>query len=360
MRLEDSPLVAVLRDPSHMAIFDMEQWDLAIRQARAANLLGRLAVWASTPPLRDRVPQWVMRHMNAEISIVEKQTTAVHWEVKHIARALQGSGIPAVLLKGAAYAAAGLPAAIGRSFADVDILVPKADLAEVEKLLFLKGWTTGNISAYDDRYYRQWMHELAPMHHMIRLTPLDVHHNILPETARIQTRPELILRDALRLPGYDKMFIPSRTDQILHSATHLFHEGEWHHGLRDLSDIDLLIRAYSSEPAFWSDLTARAADLNLQAPLLHALRCLQRIFHTPIPEVPEQLGSVHGPVPRWSSLDAVFVSGLASVHDSFRTKWSGLAEFVLYIRSHWLRMPLRLLIPHLVHKSLTRVERSPD
>ena len=43
---------------------------------------------------------------------------------------------------------------------------------------------TTHHSAYDQRYYREWMHELPPLLHVRRQTALDVHHAIAPETAR--------------------------------------------------------------------------------------------------------------------------------------------------------------------------------
>jgi len=56
--------------------------------------------------------------------------------------------------------------------------------------LMLEGWVSGHRSAYDQRYYRKWMHEIPPMTHIRRQTVLDLHHNILPETARLRTRAD--------------------------------------------------------------------------------------------------------------------------------------------------------------------------
>ena len=32
-------------------------------------------------------------------------------------------------------------------------------------------------------------------------------------------------------------------------------------------------------------------------------------------------------------------------------RWTGLARWLLYVRSHYLRMPLSLVVPHLVRKA---------
>ena len=87
--------------------------------------------------------------------MAEAQTEAVEREVAFLRKALATLDVDLVLLKGAAYLIAGLPAARGRVFSDVDILVPFDRLAEVEAALMLHGWTTTHHDAYDQRYYRQ-------------------------------------------------------------------------------------------------------------------------------------------------------------------------------------------------------------
>jgi hypothetical protein len=66
------------------------------------------------------------------------------------------------------------------------VLVPHGGLPSVEAALMLRGWATGKTTAYDQRYYRRWMHELPPLRHIGRQTWLDVHHAILPITARLK------------------------------------------------------------------------------------------------------------------------------------------------------------------------------
>jgi hypothetical protein len=88
------------------------------------------------------------------------------------------------VLKGAAYVAAGLPAAAGRLFNDIDLLVPREQLPQAESALMLAGWHASGLSEYDKRYYRRWMHEIPPLQHVQRDTVIDLHHAILPETAR--------------------------------------------------------------------------------------------------------------------------------------------------------------------------------
>ncbi len=338
-----------LREPTTMLGFDADTWDRVVRQARTAGLLGRLGALASG--FSERLPEAVWRHLEAALTLAEQQRRAVHWELQHLERALKHTEGPVVLLKGAAYAAADLAPAAGRIFTDIDLLVPRAQLGATEGALMLDGWITSPHDAYDVRYYREWMHELPPMQHIRRQTWLDVHHNILPETARRKTQPALFLAASLPLPDFPRFSIPQPADQVLHSATHLFHEGEWQHGLRDLVDLDALLRAYGTDPAFWPHLLARAKTLNLGRPLYYALRYARRLLHTPMPENLESACPERPNRLAAALRDAMFLPAFASAHAECKTLLSGPAAFLLYVRSHWLRMPLHLLIPHLLRKA---------
>lgn len=351
MSLADCLLLRALRDPEGLAAWDEGDWDLLVRQAQSAGLLGRIDALARGHGLEQSIPAAVRRHLAAAAAIVERQRAAVRWEVHHLEKALAGIQGRVVLLKGAAYAMADLSPAAGRTFSDVDILVPKAVLPEAEMRLHLAGWISTHLDPYDQRFYREWMHELPPMLHERRETSLDVHHNILPETARTRTRPDLILAAAIPIPGYAHIHVPCPEDLILHSATHLFLEGEWWHGLRDLSDLDYLLREFGKTDGFWPGLLERGQRLNLLAPLYHALRQARALLHTPIPET-MMAGASTGM--RQPLMDFLFEHAMEVAHHSFQGPYTRPAEFILYIRSHWLKMPLHLLLPHLIYKAFKK------
>ena len=277
-------LLETLRDPSRLARLSLADWDRLLPQARAAGLLARLAVLADDHALTPGLPTALQTHLTAARTLAERQRRAVLWEARKIDAALAPTGLPVVLLKGAAYVLGDLPPARGRLFSDVDILVPKAGLGHAEAQLMLHGWHAAHHDAYDQRYYRQWMHELPPMTHLRRGSSLDVHHNLLPETARLKTSPERVIAEASPLPGYRCLRLPRLEDLILHSATHRFCEGEWQMGLRDLADIDTLLRLGAARPDWWETLRARALELNLTDPLALALRYARRLLATPVPD----------------------------------------------------------------------------
>lgn len=355
------PLIAqVLRAPDRVRAFSLRDWDRCIAQARAAGLLGRLSYRLDGAEGTIDIPAPVRPHLQSARTAADKHGATMRWEAHCIARALAPLGIPVILLKGAAYLMRGLPVAAGRLFTDVDILVPHARLNDVEAALMLNGWSSTHHDAYDQHYYRAWMHEIPPMIHIQRLNALDVHHTIIPPSSHLHPDPALLIEQAEPLPGHAPLHVLSPTDMVLHSATHLFHEGELHHGLRDVSDLDCLLRDFATQPGFWDALIARAHLLGLGRPLFYALRFTYRFFETPVPAAVLQTCERDGP--SWLArniMDALYDRGLQPFHPSCQGILTPGALSALYLRSHWLRMSLRQLIPHLLHKSLARPKDAP-
>src|ERR1700722_3752223 len=179
------PLSAILAEPDLITGLSAPEWQLLLQQARTTNLVARIALIAFERGHFPRLPSRPRNHLEAARRQAAWQHRTVRWEVDCVRRALSSLATPIVLLKGAAYLLADLPAAKGRLFSDVDIMVPRDRLSEVERALFVHGWHPQPIDAYDQRYYRQWMHELPPLLHVRRQTALDVHHTIAPLTARL-------------------------------------------------------------------------------------------------------------------------------------------------------------------------------
>lgn len=344
-----------LRNPGALPEWTLREWETLIRQARRSGLLARLAWLAQNSDNQERIPQQARAHLEAALAIAQSQNIAVQRELFFLRQALDELGVPIVLLKGAAYLAAQLPPAHGRLFSDIDLLVPQTAIGAVETALMLHGWASGHHDPHDQRYYRQWMHEIPPLRHVKRLSVVDVHHAILPRTARIKTPSEPLIQAAIPLAGDPLFCVLSPTDMVLHSATHLFHEGELGHGLRDLSDLDALLRHFNQQAGFGDALIERAQQLNLTRPLYYALRYCRRVFDTPIPASPMD---DRPSFPRL--MDALFERALAPEHASCNDRLTPFARGLLYLRSHWLRMPIWLLIRHLSHKAFISRQNSKN
>jgi hypothetical protein len=360
----DLVIEALTREAGHFRHWQPPQWARLLQQARTAGLLGRVgdrlrALWTAeraTAPW----PEAFAAHLASANRVMEAQRAEVQRELAHVARALEGLGAPVIALKGAAYLAAGLPPAQARVFSDIDILVPKPALAEAESRLMLHGWLGTHHNAYDQRYYREWMHELPPMQHARRGTTLDVHHNILPETARLKPQGHLLAASAVPVPAHPGWHVLAPPDMVLHSMTHLFMNEETSHALRDLSDLDLLLRHFGGDEAFWPLLLDRAAVLDLRRPLYYGLSEAHRVLGTPVPASVALAVADFGPAaPLRPLMRALWRRAARCGHRSAELPGAGTARFALYVRGHWLRMPPWLLTRHLTIKALRLHVRPP-
>lgn len=340
--------------PSILPNLRLSDWDLLLPVARAAGLLARLEASIAELDAAADIPDQVKPHLLAARRIAENENRVMRWELNRIARAFARLDCPVILLKGAAYVTCGLPNARGRISSDVDILVRKASMDQVEKALLDHGWRHIKLDDYDQYFYRHWSHELPPLQHRDRGTIVDVHHTILPPTGRLHPDPEKLI--AASLPVEGSIFrVLAPPDMVLHSAAHAFQDGDLTRGLRDFVDIDDLLHDFSAKDvSFWERLAARAEELDLARPLYYALRYSHRYLQTPIPS--EFLDRSQRWRPMWPAsvlmdaiVDQVITAGLWRRDLRFK-----LSQQLLYIRSHWLRMPPYLLIPHLLRKALRK------
>ena len=339
-----------LLNPQSVCTLNNTELNQLLSQARNSRLLAALGVRLADSGVLESLPYAASRHWTSGVVIHEKQRRDLHYECEKILAVLAPLGEKLVLLKGAAYILGNLTAGRGRLVTDIDIITPEASLARVEAALKQAGWRGSPMSAYDEHYYREWGHEIPPLTHRKRGTTLDVHHNILPPTSDAQVDASILWENLLEVqPG---VYTLSHQDIVIHSATHLFHEGEFHHGLRDLWDIDRMLRDFPRyDSDFWNNLVPRAQSLGLTGSLYHALSYSAQVFNTPIPK--EVLTSAESPSRRLRKpiMDFLFKRAFTPDPVQRRLPFRNIALFALYIRSHYLRMPLYLLLPHLIRKA---------
>lgn len=352
------PLIGAFSQAESLEELGPSGWELLIRQGRAAEVLGILASRLAHAGASGTVPELPREHMRSAAVLASRQHIELRYEVQAIQTVLARSGIRCVLLKGAAYVLKGLCAAEGRLVSDVDILVPQWALHQAESDLMMAGWQTTTTDAYDQHYYRTWMHEIPALRHVHRGAVLDVHHSVVPPTAGYGLNVALMLDAAEPVTGLENVYVLCDVDMVLHSAVHLMHEGELQMGFRGLLDLDSMVTEFSEkDPGFWERLVVRGKELHLQRPAFLALRYTKRFLGTAVPKTSlERLGASSG----WPGelrlrlLDELYERGLRPHHATMDDRFSGLARWGLYMRSHLLRMPLHLLLPHLVRKSLRR------
>ena len=326
-------LVRALRDPASIGDCD---WAGLVSAARAEQLIGSLAFRMEGRPM---LPRIAALFEDARRDSGHARTQAL-WEAEMARRALAPLNVPMILMKGTAFHAAGFGACIGRSVGDLDIIVPRDRIEEVETALIAAGWERmKEAGGYDDDYYRRWMHELPPLIHRDRDRMIDVHHTILPLTARPRPDAEAMIAASVQLDNGLRILSPA--DIIVHAAAHLFADGDLAGGLRNLWDIDRLLREFAAAPDFWRTLGERARLHQLHGPVARALRLAARLYATPVD--PELAGR-----PRFS--DRLFEARLLA-RNAWGQEQRKALRFAFYLRGHWLRMPPLMLARHLWTKA---------
>ena len=103
-------------------------------------------------------------------------------------------------------------------------------------------------------------------------------------------------------------------------------------------------------------LVPRAVEVGLARPLYYALRYTKLKLGTPVPDgVAAAAAAAAGPAgPLRVLMDALFVRALRPKHPSCSGAATRLARWLLYVRGHWLRMPMPLLLYHLTRKAVVR------
>lgn len=318
-------LAAALRDPAGVERLDAAAWTALLAIARAEQLIGTLAHRVEGLA----IPAIAARLLATARRSHEQGRVAALWEAEMARRALAPLGCKVMLLKGTAFVACGLTAGQGRSIGDLDILVPRSALGAVEQALIAAGWEWVKPDPYDDAYYRRWMHELPPLIHRERDRMIDVHHTILPLTARITPDAEAMLADANMLPN--GLYVPMPADMLVHAAAHLFADGDLAGGMRNLWDIHCLITEFGTD-----GIAARAERHGLAKEMRRAGRLAKALYGTDIP-------------PAWaqpSAADALYLRRLTA-RDGWGRATRPITRLGFYMRSHWLRMPPLMLAHHL-------------
>lgn len=340
------PLPFDVTHAERLASLDLPGWERMLAHGRRHALAGRWHRLLAAAGRLDAVPPAVRRHLWSEHLLAEERSRMARWEANRLDLAFRDSGIPVILLKGAAYILCGLRCGDGRLLSDVDILVPLAQLADAEATLQRHGWRSLPHADYDEHYYREWMHELPPLQHGDRGALLDVHHNLLPRTSPLCPDARLLWPPSVALPGCG-LRVLAPADMTLHSIVHGFFGGEFTNGWRDVLDVHELVTEFAAaDPAFWDALEARTREFGFARPAWYALDTAARMLGTQVP--PALLGRLARAAGSGVGATLVRAAIRRTLLPALPPRFSErCALHLLYLRSHWVKMPPLMLARHL-------------
>jgi hypothetical protein len=195
------------------------EWDILIRSARSARLLGVLSARVGRLTPAGVLPEPVSRQLLAGTIEARFRRQKALYLLRAIESQLCVEGSTPVLLKGAAYIAQGLEMAEGRLPADVDVMVRRPALGAVERALLDAGWEFEKTDPYDQLLPGLVARTAADEVQDRRSNSTCTMESCLRSAAETRHRGSVCSNDAGRWRAFSG---PEPADQVLHAAAHLF------------------------------------------------------------------------------------------------------------------------------------------
>ncbi len=269
-----SAICQLFSAPGDTANWGVSEWGDTLPRLIQSGLAGAAAVRLEEcgVPI-SALPPAVQRQLAAMQIASDAEVRSLRWELGEVTRALRGSGIKAVPLKGADYVLRGVRPGRGRKVADLDLLVRKADLTEAVALLRAAGWgdSEHDPSKNDD-------HHLPMMIHTRRATHLELHFQLVAEGGAVSFDVDSVI-DAAVLQPDGGLALLQPEDCVLVCVAHFIRNSRPFSAFRDLIDLRELVSEFSaSRPDFGTALVVRAEAVGLGAALSRAVRDATDLF----------------------------------------------------------------------------------
>lgn len=332
----------IWRKSASLTTLNNRQWEQLILLLRSEMLLARFAYFYAD--ISHQFPHFVQSHLCNARKLADKQAKQVKLEAQELMPLCLQFSEQMVFLKGAAYTLLGGSLAKGRVYSDIDILVDKSALSDIKKRLAFKGWLSKPVNNYDEAYYREWMHEIPPLIHSNRGTILDIHHNIVPPISGKAPRTSVLFESMQEIDGGFKTLSPAAL--VVHSCVHLFFNEDQNNGYRDLIDIWLIIQRFESE-SFWNELDHLTNVIGFSTEVVLGLHYVSSFFGT---RVPDKLTYKVLPSFKWMLLDNIYKRTLLPHHSAMSCGHQNKALWAAWLRGHWCKMPINILLYHFVVK----------
>ena len=340
-KLTTENIIDVIKSPETLAHFSLAQWNDLVFILRKEKLLARVYLLLSEQSLLHIIPEPALRHFSNAVKMSTKQAIIAKSEAEKLSSSLSDKARYIVFLKGVAYSLSNSPAALGRIYADIDIVVPKESLKSIEEFLTVFGWYSEELDDYDEHYYRQWAHEIPPMCHSSRGTVLDIHHNLVPPVSGKHIDIESFIENYREEVG--GVTVLSEPAKFFHSAIHLFFNDDMTSAFRDMTDLYLITKSQSS--SFYVDLLNIIDDYGFEKECMLALYFLQTGYDVVFPQsVITRLVEFKKKSNRWEL--RLLARLIAPKHKLLVQGESRLVQFLGEMRGHWLKMPMHILFYH--------------
>jgi hypothetical protein len=264
------PILALLREPRVVASWGVSEWADTLPRLMQARMASTVAARLQHAGLEmAMLPPAVARQLLASRIVSDAAQRSLRWELGEVERALRGSGIAAVPLKGADYLLRGARAAAGRFVADLDLLVTPAEVDAAKAALVAAGWESSDTP---EGWRRDGNVHLPMMIHTVRQTQLELHYAMVAGGGTVAMDISAMIAAATARQGSDFRLLRPE-DCTLVCVSHYIRNVRAISAFRDLHDLRELVEDFvQGDRDFVQALTRRAEQVGLGPALSRAVR----------------------------------------------------------------------------------------
>ncbi|HUY19307.1 MAG TPA: nucleotidyltransferase family protein [Candidatus Binataceae bacterium] len=227
-----------------------------------------------------RVPETAMRELRFHFEDFALRNRLLTRELARLTAILETNGLSPIAYKGPILALTAYGDVAMRQFSDLDLLVPRAEMASVVRLLGADGYQpeSSNSEIVTDDFFQASKDEFVKLgsKHVI-----DLHWELMPRYFPFAPDPEHVRRRAVRLRHAEGEFAaPALHDQMLIACVHGTRHG-WPY-LETIADVAALLRIENGYD--WPALYDEAAALGSLPMLLLGMTLAHQALAAPIPQ----------------------------------------------------------------------------
>lgn len=248
-----------------------------VNEARQQSMLASVWSICQQHELWHLVAPEAQRHFFSGKVYADKQHLTCFNELRELCPALQGFQDDILFVKGIAYKLRGLNMAQGRLFSDLDLLVSKSNFMPCVEFLKTIGFLEAEQTDYDRHYYLNWSHQYPPLFHYLRGSSIDLHHAIIPVTAKTHIDVQDYILQAQDI-GLHNVKLPSDSYLFIHAAVHLFLQEETHKLVKDLCELNELGRELLIDEHCMAQLWQAAEKSKVSRVIYTAASVLSQLF----------------------------------------------------------------------------------
>ena len=261
-------------------------WETAVHDARWHKLSGFMYQHLHNAPYARRLPEGVLAAVKGDYARNTARYLYYRTELVRIVRQLNEASIPVIALKGSAlmrfvYTSPGV-----RPMADIDLLVPDADVHRAHDIVKGMGYRAAEDDSEDPRHWELHQH-LPILIGLDRAVAVEVHRHVVRKDSALAFNIDDFWSRA-KWTDFDG--VPVRVlapeDLLLHLAVNFFRDRRFYSlaALSQLTDIAEVCRFHArSEGIDWATLRSRARNYGIDGPVACALTLAAGLVDAPVP-----------------------------------------------------------------------------